>query len=73
VGGWSDEMRRPIPFLIGFVLMSQGAAAQPPGLTVFAAASLSQAMKAIDQAWVQRIILHYACHSRPVNARTPVR
>jgi molybdate transport system substrate-binding protein len=46
-------MRRLIPFLIGFAFVVQ-AAAQPPRLTVFAAASLSEAMKAIDQAWVAK-------------------
>jgi molybdate transport system substrate-binding protein len=46
-------MRRLIPFLIGFACIMQ-AAAQPPRLTVFAAASLSEAMKAIDQAWVAK-------------------
>jgi molybdate transport system substrate-binding protein len=46
-------MRRLLPFLIGFAVIMQ-AAAQPPRLTVFAAASLSEAMKAIDQAWVAK-------------------
>ena len=46
-------MRRLIPFLIGFAFIMQ-AAAQPARLTVFAAASLSEAMKAIDQAWVAK-------------------
>jgi molybdate transport system substrate-binding protein len=46
-------MRRLIPFLIVFAWIMQ-AAAQPPRLTVFAAASLSEAMKAVDQAWVAK-------------------
>ena len=57
-------MRRLIPFLIGFAFIMQ-AAAQPPRLTVFAAASLSEAMKAIDQAWVAKDLPHSACRSRP--------
>jgi molybdate transport system substrate-binding protein len=45
-------MRRLVPFLIGFILVVHVAAAQTPRLTVFAAASLGEAMRAIDKAWV---------------------
>jgi molybdate transport system substrate-binding protein len=45
-------MRRLISFLFMFVLLHQAAVAQGTRLTVFAAASLTDAMNAIDQAWV---------------------
>jgi molybdate transport system substrate-binding protein len=47
-------MRRLMPFLLTFVLLHQAAAARDTRLTVFAAASLTDAMKAIDQAWVAK-------------------
>ncbi len=46
-------MRRLIPFLTSFAWIMQ-AAAQPPRLTVFAAARLSEAMRAMDQARVAK-------------------
>ncbi len=45
-------MRRLIPVLIGLGLLVADWAAAAPRLTAFAAASLTDAMKAIDQAWV---------------------
>jgi molybdate transport system substrate-binding protein len=47
-------MRRLIPFLLTFILLQQAAVARDERLTVFAAASLTDAMKAIDQAWVAK-------------------
>ena len=47
-------MRRVISFLFVFILLHQAAVAQGTRLTVFAAASLTDAMNAIDQAWVAR-------------------
>jgi len=47
-------MRRLVSFLFVFVLLHQAAEAQSSRLTVFAAASLTDAMKAIDKAWVAR-------------------
>jgi ABC-type molybdate transport system substrate-binding protein len=44
-------MHRLIPFLVGLALFVAGNAAAAARLTVFAAASLADAMKAIDQAW----------------------
>ncbi len=46
-------MRCLIPLLLGFSFIMH-ATAQPAWLTVFPAASLSAAMKAIDQAWVAK-------------------
>ena len=47
-------MRRLISLLFIFILLHQAAVAQGTRLTVFAAASLTDAMNAIDQAWVAK-------------------
>jgi molybdate transport system substrate-binding protein len=62
-----EQLRRLAPFLICFVLMLNIATAQTPRLTVFAAASLGDAMRAIDQAWMaqghQELRLSFAASS----------
>jgi molybdate transport system substrate-binding protein len=50
----ATKMRRLILFFVPFVAFLHAAAAQTPPLTLFAAASLTDAMKAIDQAWVAK-------------------
>jgi molybdate transport system substrate-binding protein len=52
--GRSDVMSRLIPVLIGLCLLVGGTAMAAPRQTVFAAASLNDAMTAIDQAWTAR-------------------
>jgi molybdate transport system substrate-binding protein len=45
-------MRRMLLILVGIGLLVYGGTAQAQSLTVFAAASLTEAMRAIDQAWI---------------------
>jgi molybdate transport system substrate-binding protein len=45
---------RLVPFLVGLSLLVEGFAAHAQTLTVFAAASLTEAMRAIDQSWIKQ-------------------